>query len=288
MQALKALNLLSAHKIDKSIVTWQDLVEDGIMRIHNQEGGSYQTLLPSVEVSSRERLRRALSMDTCGVRDVDDAMQALEWLGVTPALEPVIPLSGSNIRSEEQLGGSVGISSRRGPKTISGDSPIDALSALMTEHKGLAYHQGERDMVAMYHTVVGVMPDGSEERHTSRLMAFGAPTKGKGKKALKGGQEEQEGQEGVAEEEEGDSAMSATVGYTTAAAVELLLHLNPAHTTASDHDLEGAGSGVRSGLGGRAGVLIPITPDIYEPILNRLNDFGITWTETITVTNKQV
>ena len=153
MQALKALNLLSAHKIDKSIVTWQDLVEDGIMRIHDQEGGSFKTLLPSVEVSSRERLRRALSMDACGVRDVDDAMQALEWLGVTPVLEPVIPLSGSNIRSEEQTGGSVGISSKRAPMTISGDSPIDALSALMTEHKGLAYHQGERDMVAMYHTV---------------------------------------------------------------------------------------------------------------------------------------
>jgi hypothetical protein len=285
MQALKALNLLSAHKIDKSIVTWQDLVEDGIMRIHNQEGGSFQTILPSIEVSSRERLRRALSMDACGVRDVDDAMQALEWLGVTPALEPVIPLSGSNIRSEEQPGGSVEISSRRAPMTISGDSPIDALSALMTEHKGLAYHQGERDMVAMYHTVVGVMPDGSEERHTSRLMAFGAPTKGKGKKALTGGQE---GQEGVADEEEGDSAMSATVGYTTAAAVELLLHLNPAQSTNSDHDLEGPGSGVRNGLGGRAGVLIPITPDIYEPILNRLNDFGITWTETITVTHKQL
>lgn len=288
MQALKALNLLSAHKIDKSIVTWQDLVEDGIMRIHDQEGGSFKTLLPSVEVSSRERLRRALSMDACGVRDVDDAMQALEWLGVTPVLEPVIPLSGSNIRSEEQTGGSVGISSKRAPMTISGDSPIDALSALMTEHKGLAYHQGERDMVAMYHTVVGVMSDGSEERHTSRLMAFGAPTKGKGKKALKVGQEGQEGHEGVADEEEGDSAMSATVGYTTAAAVELLLHLNPAHTTNSDHDLEGPGSGVRSGLGGRAGVLIPITPDIYEPILNRLNDFGITWTETITVTHKQL
>lgn len=282
MQALKALNLLSAHKIDKSITTWQDLVEDGIMRIYDQEGGSFKTLLPSVEVSSRERLRRALSMDACGVRDIDDAMQALEWLGVTPA---AIPLSSSIMSSEEQTGGSAGTSSKRALMTISGDSPIDALSALMTEHKGLAYHQGERDMVAMYHTVVGVMPDGSEERHTSRLMAFGAPTKGKGKKALKVGQE---GQEGVADEEEGDSAMSATVGYTTAAAVELLLHLNPAHTTNSCHDLEGPGSGVRSGLGGRAGVLIPITPDIYEPILNRLNDFGITWTETITVTHKQL
>ena len=42
-----------------------------------------------------------------------------------------------------------------------------------------------------------------------------------------------------------------------------------------------------SPLGGRCGVLIPITADIYVPILQRLNDFGITWTESVTVTKKK-
>ena len=295
MQALKALNLLSAHKLDKSILTWPDLIEDGIMRIHNQLGGddsspctSQSSLSSEAEsVSGRERLRRALSMHTCGVRDVDSAIEALEWLGVTPALVPVAASSSSSSSSnhEEQTEIHNEINLKGAVMNITGGSPMDALSALMTEHRGLAYQQGERDMVAMYHTVVGVMPDGSEERHTSRLMAFGAPTKGKRGRGSKGRQEGLEAHE-EDEDEEGDSAMSATVGYTTAAAVELLLQLNPAHKRPSD--LEGPGSGISSGLGGRAGVLIPITPDIYEPILSRLNDCGITWTETITVTHKQL
>jgi hypothetical protein len=36
-------------------------------------------------------------------------------------------------------------------------------------------------------------------------------------------------------------------------------------------------------LGGRAGVLIPTTPDIYEPILARLKDVGLIWIESMTV-----
>ena len=298
MQALKALNLLSAHKLDKSILTWPDLIEDGIRRIHDQLGGdnsspcTSQSSLSSevVSVPGRERLRRALSMHACGVRDVDSAIEALEWLGVTPALVPVAANSSSSsssgsLNDEEQTEIHNEISLKGAVTNITGGSPMDALSALMTEHRGLAYQQGERDMVAMYHTVVGVMSDGSEERHTSRLMAFGAPTKGKRVSNKKGRQEGLKADEDDGEEE-GDSAMSATVGYTTAAAVELLLQLNPAHRRPSD--LEGPGSGISSGLGGRSGVLIPITPDIYEPILSRLNDCGITWTETITVRHKQL
>ena len=53
----------------------------------------------------------------------------------------------------------------------------------------LQFGEGEKDMVAMFHTVNGRMPDGSLEEHASRLLAFGIPG--------------------------GDTAMAATVGYTT-------------------------------------------------------------------------
>lgn len=100
-------------------------------------------------------------------------------------------------------------------------------------------------------------------------MSFGAPTKDKPAPGLVVGL-------GQGIEDEGDSAMSATVGYTTAAAVELILQL---------HKKDGSGE-VAHSLAGRAGVLIPTTPDIYGPILKRLSDFGISWTESVTVTQK--
>lgn len=53
----------------------------------------------------------------------------------------------------------------------------------------LQFAEGEKDMVAMFHSVNGRMPDGSIEEHASRLLAFGIPG--------------------------GDTAMAATVGYTT-------------------------------------------------------------------------
>jgi hypothetical protein len=81
---------------------------------------------------------------------------------------------------------------------------------------------------------------------------------------------------------DGDSAMSETVGYTLAASVELVLQINPhtfqdKDTSLSDQPL------LKGPLGGRTGVLIPTTPDIYEPILTRLKDVGITWVESVTV-----
>jgi hypothetical protein len=44
-------------------------------------------------------------------------------------------------------------------------------------------------MVAMYHSIEGRMPDGTIEKHESRMLVFGTPF--------------------------GDTAMSETVGYTT-------------------------------------------------------------------------
>lgn len=151
--------------------------------------------------SSREAVFAALTRN--GVNDVPAAMEAISWLGLQTKL------------------------------ALQGPAPIDALCALL--EKKLTFSDNEKDMVAMYHTVNGRMPDGSMEHHTSRLLAFGVPG--------------------------GDSAMSTTVGYTTAAAAELLL----------------------LGKLNRRGVLIPTTADIYNPILNRLSDFGVTWSEEVTI-----
>jgi hypothetical protein len=119
-----------------------------------------------------------------------------------------------------------------------GPTPIDALCKLL-EAK-LTFGPGEKDMVAMFHLISGELPDGTVEAHASRLLAFGTPG--------------------------GDSAMSATVGYTTAAAAELII----------DNKLSGTDL---------KGVLVPTDARIYEPLLKRIQDFGITWTDTITSTS---
>lgn len=256
------------------------MLGDGIAKLETQHiqllqqsnpTGGHWHYKPRGEYTINDRLRRVLSLGVCGVKDVEGAVDALGWLGISRSL--------------------------RGSAALEGHTPIDALSHLMTSHSGLTYQQGERDMVAMYHTVCGRMPDGSQERHTSQLMCFGAPKERNegdkadiGERGMERGDEmknhnqmgSNKDKEREREREEGDSAMSATVGYTTAAAVELLLNLNP-HVKNKD---SGSGPGSLP-LGGRSGVLIPITADIYDPILRRLNDFSITWTETITITGKE-
>ena len=114
---------------------------------------------------------------------------------------------------------------------LSSPAAMDSLCTVLQER--LAFQDGEKDMVPMYHSVLGELPDGSMERHTSRLLAFGTPG--------------------------GDSAMAATVGYTTAAAVELILR----------------------GDVSRTGVMTPVTEDLYTPILKRLRELGVTYTESI-------
>lgn len=145
------------------------------------------------------------------VADVPAAVGALEWLGM---------LSDTPTR---------------------GGAPIDALCSLL-EHR-LQYAPGERDMVAMFHTVTGTFAD-SVEHHTSRLLEFGDTSRS------------------------GDSAMSKTVGYTTGAAAELLLGLQS----------KAVGDGGLSG-----GVVIPTHKGVYEPLLRRLTDFGLSWTESVDV-----
>jgi len=60
--------------------------------------------------------------------------------------------------------------------------------------------------------------------------------------------------------------MSETVGYTAAAAVELLL------------------SGQLSTR--ITGVLIPTQKELYEPILSRLQHFAITWAEVVDISSQ--
>lgn len=145
-----------------------------------------------------------------GVLDVASAANAIKWLGI---------LSSAALPS--------------GSKT-----PMDALSMLL--ENTLTFKEGEKDMVAMYHTVTGRMPDGSSEEITSSLLAFG----------LSGAS--------------GETAMAATVGYTAGAAAELVL-------------LDKVSS---------RGVIIPTSPELYNPLLARLKDFGISWSETVIKTAK--
>ena len=195
MFALKALDLLSNEHVT------------------NLNNGSIRDFL-------RHKLPQGLNASSVrsilrmkGVKDVDQALEAINWLGLLQESEH------EDIEVAD---------------TARGATPIDALCKLL--EKRLEYGPGEKDMVAMFHTIEGELPDGTREAHTSRLLAFGVPG--------------------------GDSAMSATVGYTTAAAAELILDNKLADTNLK-------------------GVIIPTDPRVYNPILDRLQDFGITWTETM-------
>jgi saccharopine dehydrogenase-like NADP-dependent oxidoreductase len=157
-----------------------------------------------------------------GVADVPSAVEALQWLGLTDNDDTEIENKHNNEHD-------VAVA-----QTCRGATPIDALCQLL--ERRLEYGPTEKDMVAMFHSIEGRLPDGRCEAHTSRLLAFGVPG--------------------------GDSAMAATVGYTTAAAVELIVDNKLANT-----DLHG--------------VLIPTDPRIYNPILDRLQTLGITWTDTL-------
>jgi saccharopine dehydrogenase-like NADP-dependent oxidoreductase len=166
-----------------------------------------ELLTQKLNVTGSDNMISALEahLSAGGVRDIPSAVHAIQWLGL---LDASVPMSDPS-------------------------SPLESMSTLLTEK--LQFSETEKDMVGMYHSVIGEMPNGTMETHSSRLLAFGTP-------GLKG-----------------ETAMAATVGYTTAAAAELILN----------------------GQFVRPGVSIPITPDLYNPILARIQEFGITWTEDI-------
>ena len=184
MHALQSLQLFDQSILDTPVTTWLDLIKQKVKE-------------PST-INVKGALTKYLTRNM--VRDVDAAVEAIEWLGMLS-------------------------------KTPVNDSvPIDALCHLLQEK--LRFKEGEKDMVAMFHTVMGKLPDGTYERHTSRLLAFGTPG--------------------------GDSAVAATVGYATAVAAELILQGQIKET----------------------GVIIPTMKEIYQPMLKRLQELGITYTES--------
>lgn len=212
MQALKVLNLLDTMPTKFS--TWTELLLGRPLKEwENQMGLSKDMGGRGRNIAIANAIEKRL-VENGTVADVQAAMTALHWLG----------LCGEG--SAENL-------------SLPAASPIDCLAKLLEEK--LVYAPGEKDMVAMFHSIVGTFPDGRKETHTSRLLAFG--TVG------------------------GDSAMSATVGYTTAAAAELILEGKIKPQT-------------------HGGVQIPTDKAIYIPLLQRLKEFGITWSESESISNK--
>lgn len=124
---------------------------------------------------------------------------------------------------------------------MDGSSPVaypDNLVASFCEvlKSKCRYEEGERDMCLMHTSIHAVFGDGVEERHRSSLQVFG---------------------------DSNHSAMSKTVGYTAAAATDLLLN-----------DPSIASSG---------GLLLPISKDIYLPLLDALATEGVKFTEEVKV-----
>ena len=167
-------------------------------------------LAKKLNASGSKDIMIALSshLQAGGVRNIPSAIDAIVWLGL---LDSSVAMSDPS-------------------------SPLESMCSLLTAK--LQFTESEKDMVAMYHSVVGVMSDGTTEIHSSRLLAFGTP--------------------GI----NGETAMAATVGYTTGAAAELILN----------------------GQFSRPGVSIPTTPDLYDPILRRIQNYGIHWTEDVKIT----
>ena len=95
----------------------------------------------------------------------------------------------------------------------------------------LDYKKNERDMVLMHHDIHGIFSDDVVEVHNSSLQVFG---------------------------DEKMTAMSKTVGYTTAIAAELIL----------DETVQ------------KKGLLLPIEKEIYIPCLNALEQEGLKFEET--------
>ena len=112
-------------------------------------------------------------------------------------------------------------------------SMLDLFCSILEEK--LQYGTGERDMVVMHHAIDAEFEDGTVEQHRSSLQSFG---------------------------DESMSAMCKSVGYTAAAAANLLL--------------DGA-------LVNESGLLLPTNKLIYEPILSAVEKEGIAFQESVRV-----
>ncbi len=116
--------------------------------------------------------------------------------------------------------------------TSAGGSVLEAFCALL--QKRLAFGEGERDMVAMFHEFGVTFEDENrpDEVRTSELLVYGSDAGG-------------------------DTAMAKTVGLTIAVGAELVLG--------------GAGQG--------GGVLVPTSPEFYNPGLDLLAKEGLHFNE---------
>lgn len=116
-------------------------------------------------------------------------------------------------------------------KIAKGIPVVDSFCAAL--QRRMTYSANERDMVVMHHTIEAVFDDGTEESHLSSLKVFGDST---------------------------HSAMSKTVGFTTAASAELILSCT---------------------LEDERGLVIPTIPKVYLPILESVAKEGIVFEESM-------
>ncbi|GAX10946.1 alpha-aminoadipic semialdehyde synthase [Fistulifera solaris] len=116
-------------------------------------------------------------------------------------------------------------------------SLVDAFCKVLESN--MQYERHEHDMVLMHHTIEAIFEDNSLERHQSNLRVLGDETA---------------------------SAMSKTVGYTTAAATKLILD---------------------GSLKNHSGLLLPTFPAIYEPVLKQLAREGIVFDDDVFVSSRQ-
>lgn len=108
---------------------------------------------------------------------------------------------------------------------------LDVMTARFLEK--MAYAEGERDMIVLYHEFIAEYPD-KKEKITSTLVDFGIPY--------------------------GDTSMARTVSLPAAIATKLILQ----------------------GKINLTGVLAPVMPEIYNPVLAELEQLNITCKEQVT------
>jgi saccharopine dehydrogenase-like NADP-dependent oxidoreductase len=113
------------------------------------------------------------------------------------------------------------------------ESVVDLFCDVLEEK--LQYGEDEVDMVVMHHAIGAVFEDGTMEQHQSNLQCFGNQSM---------------------------TAMCKTVGYTTAAASDLLL---------------------KGSLNGNRGLLLPTNKLVYDPILEAVKREGIVFSESVSL-----
>jgi len=114
------------------------------------------------------------------------------------------------------------------------DTPVVDSFCAVLESK-LQFDENERDMILMHHVIEASFEDGTKEVHNSSLRVYG---------------------------DSFSSAMSKTVGYTTAASAELIL----------------SGS-----LDDKRGLLLPAEERVYGPVLAKVEEEGIRFEDSVSV-----